>query len=53
MAIPTHVVVLALFASGLAALLRTGYTPHDSVTVLYLCGGIALDTARRALVRRQ
>ncbi|NUK12722.1 hypothetical protein HRW18_33095 [Streptomyces lunaelactis] len=57
--LPTHLVVLIVvivcFVGGFAALLRAGYTPTDTVSVLYLAGGAAVDVARRAvgLVRRR
>lgn len=49
------IVVIVCFVGGFAALLRAGYTPTDTVSVLYLAGGAAVDVARRAvgLVRRR
>ncbi|MCX5386618.1 hypothetical protein [Streptomyces sp. NBC_00083] len=57
--IPTRLVVIVVviicFVGGFAALLRGGYTPTDTVSVLYLAGGVAVDIARRAiaLLRRR
>ncbi|WP_328540332.1 hypothetical protein [Streptomyces sp. NBC_00344] len=49
------VIVLACFVAGFAALLRDGYTPTDTVSVLSLASVAALEAVRRAnvLVRRR
>ncbi|MER7496407.1 hypothetical protein ABT033_27905 [Streptomyces pharetrae] len=56
--IPTHLVILVIvitcYVGGFGSLLHAGYDPLDTISVLYLASGAAVDITRRAtgLMRR-
>ncbi|MER5293560.1 hypothetical protein ABT382_15980 [Streptomyces pharetrae] len=48
------VIVITCYVGGFGSLLHAGYDPLDTVSVLYLASGAAVDITRRAtgLMRR-